>query len=113
MENLDFACQEFSTAADCASNFGVTKHQFVTMFDEANGIPAEDINDTLSGIEPHITTRIERRLGAGIRHLDGLCLEHRCDAFDEWARNSLFFASLPGWVLRHPVERVFFTCKLQ
>ena len=83
------------------------------MFDEANGIPAEDINDTLSGIEPHITTRIERRLGAGIRHLDGLCLEHRCDAFDEWARNSLFFASLPGWVLRHPVERVFFTCKLQ
>ena len=94
MENLEFACQEFSTAADCAANFGVTKHQFVAMFDEANGNPAEGISDILVGIEPHTATRIEKRLGAGIRHLDGLCLEHRCDAFDAWARNSLFFDML-------------------
>lgn len=94
MENLEFACQEFSTAADCAANFGVTKHQFVAMFDEANGYPAEDIDDILAGIEPHIATRIERRLGAGIRHLDGLSFEHTVDAFDEWARNSLFFDML-------------------
>ena len=94
MENLEFACQEFSTAADCAANFNVTKHQFVAMFDEANGCPAEDIDDVLAGVEPHTATRIEKRLWAGIRHLDGLCLEHRCDAFDEWARNSLFFDML-------------------
>ena len=94
MENLEFACQEFSTAADCAANFGVTKHQFVALFDEANGYPAEDIDDILAGIEPHIATRIERRLGAGIRHLDGLSFEHTVDAFDEWARNSLFFDML-------------------
>ena len=94
MENLTFAYQEFSTAADCAANFGVTKHQFVTLFDAANGFPAEDVDGVLACIEPHIATRIERRLGAGIRHLDGLCLEHCCDAFDEWARNSLVFDML-------------------
>lgn len=94
MENLDFACQEFSTAADCAANFGITKHQFVALFDEANGNPAEDINDILAGVEPHTATRIEKRLGAGIRHLDGLCLEQRRAAFDEWVRNSLFFDML-------------------
>ena len=94
MENLEFAYLEFSTAADCAASFGVTNHQFVAMFDEANGYPAEDVDDVLAGIEPRIAARIEKRLGAGIRHLDGLCLEHRCDAFDEWARNSLFFDML-------------------
>ena len=94
MENLEFACQEFSTAADCAANFGATKRQFVAMFDEANGGPADGVADILTGIELHAAARIEKRLGAGIRHLDGLCLEHRRDAFDEWARNSLFFDML-------------------
>ena len=96
MENLEFACQEFSTAADYAANFGVTKHQFVALFDEANGCPAEDIDDVLAGVEPHIAARIEKRLGAGIRHLDGLSLEYAVDAFDEWSRNSLFFDMLEG-----------------
>ena len=94
MENLDFACQEFSTAADCAANFGVTKHQFVAMFDEANGCPAEDIDDILAGIEPRVAVRIEKRLGAGIRHLDGLSFEHTVDTFDEWCRESKFFGML-------------------
>ena len=94
MENLEFACQEFSTAADCAANFNVTKHQFVAMFDEANGFPAEDIDDILAGIEPHIALRIEKRLGAGIRHLDGLSFEHTVEAFDEWCRESNFFDML-------------------
>ena len=95
MENLAFACQEFSTAADCAANFGVTKHQFVAMFDEANRYPAEDIDDILAGIEPSVAARIEKRLGAGIRHLDGLSFEHAVDAFDEWCRESKFFDTLP------------------
>ena len=94
MENLEFAYQEFSTAADCAANFGVTKHQFVAMFDEANGCPAEDIDDIIAGVEPSVAVRIEKRLGAGIRHLDGLCLEHRCAAFDGWCRESNFFDRL-------------------
>lgn len=94
MENLVEACQEFSTAADCAANFGVTKHQFVALFDKANGYPAEDIDDILAGVEPSVAVRIERRLGAGIRHLDGLCFEHTVDAFDEWCRESKFFDTL-------------------
>ena len=94
MENLEFACQEFSTAADCAANFNVTKHQFVAMFDEANGCPAEDVGAILVGVEPHIATRIEKRLGAGIRHLDGLSFEHTVDAFDAWCRESKFFGML-------------------
>ena len=94
MENLEFACQEFSTAADCAANFNVTKHQFVALFDEANGYPAEDIDDILAGVEPSVAVRIEKRLGAGIRHLDGLSFEHTVDAFDGWCRESKFFDTL-------------------
>ena len=94
MENLIAATEQFATAADCAANFGVTKHQFVTLFDAANGFPAEDVDGVLACIEPHIATRIERRLGAGIRHLDGLSFEHTVDAFDEWCRESKFFDML-------------------
>ena len=95
MENLIAATEQFATAADCAANFGVTKHQFVAMFDEANGCPADDIGDILAGIDPHVATRIEKRLGVGIRHLDGLSFEHTVDAFDEWCRESNFFDYLP------------------
>ena len=94
MENLEFACREFSTAAQSAANFGVTKHQFVALFDEANGCPAED-DCILAGIEPHIATRIEKRLGAGIRHLDGLSFERTVEAFDWWCRESSLFDYLP------------------
>ena len=94
MENLIAATDQFAAAADCAANFGVTKHQFVAMFDEANGCPADDIGDILAGIEPRVAVRIEKRLGAGIRHLDGLSFEHTVDAFDEWCRESKFFDRL-------------------
>lgn len=94
MENLIAAVEQFATAADYAQAHDVTKHQFVALFDEANGYPAEDIDYILAGIKPSVAIRIETRLGAGIRHLDGLSFEHTVDAFDEWCRESKFFDAL-------------------
>ena len=92
MENLVEACREFTTAALFAADHGVSKFQFFVLFDCANGFDPEEGN--LSDVLPAVADPIRRRLSVGIQHLDGLCLEHRCDAFDEWSRQSITFGAL-------------------
>ena len=92
MENLIAAWVQFSTAADYAANFDVTKHQFEELFNVAHGF--EDEHGDLAGLPKHVVDAIVILLKSGIACIDGLCLEHRCDAFDEWSRNSLFFDML-------------------
>ena len=92
MENLEFACREFTTAALFAADHGVSKFQFFVLFDCANGFDPEE--GDLSDVPTAVADQIRRRLGVGIQHLDGVCLEHRCDAFAEWSRRSITFGGL-------------------
>ena len=92
MENLIAATEQFATAADYAQAHAVTKHQFEELFNVAHGFDAE--HGGLVGLPKYVVDTIVILLKSGISCIDGLCLEHRCDAFDEWARNSLFFDML-------------------
>lgn len=92
MENLIAATEQFATAADYAQAHDVTKHQFEELFNVAHGF--DDEHGDLAGLPKHVVDAVVILLKSGIACIDGLCLEHRCDAFDEWARNSLFFDML-------------------
>ena len=92
MENLIAATVQFVIAAVYAQEHDVTKHQFEELFNVAHGF--DDEHGDLAGLPKYVVETIVMTLKSGIACIDGLCLEHRCDAFDEWARNSLFFDML-------------------
>ena len=92
MENLIASSVQFAIAAVAAMEHELTKKQFETLFNVANGLDDERI---AAAMPKQAAEEVVSLLRAGIACIDGLDEEHRCDAFEEWARNSLFFDILP------------------
>ena len=92
MENPIAAIVQFIIAAVDAQAHDVTKHQFEELFNVAHGF--DDEHGDLAGLPKYVVEEVVMTLKSGIACIDELCLEHRREAFDEWARNSLFFDML-------------------